>query len=343
MRRGLARARRTLGAALLAAGLASARPAAAQDTHLLIVVGLPGDTTYAARFKGWAQSIHDSAVNRLGVKPANVIWLSDAPGPQVKDKATLAVLRTTIAGMIPTIGPDDQLMVVLIGHGTENDGKPMFNLTGPDLSPEDLSKMLEPLEPRRVAIVNTASASGGFVDGLKGPGRSIVTATRSGAENTETWFANYFAEALSKDGADLDKDGRISLFEAFEYATREVKRYYDTKKILVTEHAQLDGDGNGVAVMDPTPEEVDGLNAGTFIIGGGARTASAGSESPPIDTNDPALKALLGERAKLEQQIAGLRLQKGQMDEAAYEKQLEDLLVQLALKDKEIKDKGGSK
>jgi hypothetical protein len=336
---GLTRPLRLVGA-LLVAGLALARPAAAQETHVLLVVGLPGDSTYAARFKGWAETIYESAVNRLGVKPANVVWLDDAPGPRVKDKATLAALRTTVSAMAPTLGPDDQLLVVLIGHGTERDGKSLFNLTGPDLTPEDLARMLEPLAPRRVAVVNTASASGGFIEGLKGPGRLVVTATRSGAENTETWVANYFAEALSKDAADLDKDGRVSLFEAFEYATREVKRYYDGKKILTTEHAQLDGDGNGIAVMDPTPEEVDGLAAGTFIIGGTARSASS-AQPAPVETNDPALKALLGERAKLEQQIAGLRLQKGQMDQAAYEKQLEDLLVELALKDREIKQHGG--
>src|SRR6185503_8698124 len=116
------------------------------------------------------------------------------------------------------------------------EGKPLFNLSGPDLTPTDLALMLDELAPRRVAVVNTGSASGGFVAGLAAPGRTVITATRSGRENNETWFGGFFADALAKDGSDLDKDGRISLFEAFEYTRREVKRYFDEKKLLVTEH-----------------------------------------------------------------------------------------------------------
>ena len=325
-------------AALLAA-CACVRPAAAQDTHLLLVVGLAGDTTYAQRFRAWTNTIYDAAVGRLGVNPANVVWLDDQAGPHVKDRATVATLRTAIGAIGAKAGPEDRLLVVLIGHGTEREDKSLFNLTGPDLTPTDLSLMLDPLAPRRVAVVNTASASGGFVEGLKGAGRTVITATRSGRENNETWFAQYFADALAKDGSDLDKDGRISLFEAFEYARREVQRFYDEKKILVTEHALLDGDGNGVASMNPAPEDVEGLGAGTFYVGTNTHAASAA----PVNTDDPVLKALLAERSRLEERIAALRAKKAEMQAAEYDEQLEELLVELALKDREIKAKGGGR
>lgn len=342
------RAYRAAAAAALAAGLVLARPLAAQDTHLLLVVGLAGDSTYAARFRGWANTIYDAAVTQLGVRAADVVWLDDSAGPHVKDRATLATVRAAITGIAQRAGPDDRLLVVLIGHGTEREDKSLFNLTGPDLTPADLGLMLDQLAPRRVGVVNTASASGGFVEGLKGPGRTVITATRSGRENNETWFAQFFADALAKGGADLDKDGRVSLFEAFEYARREVKRYYDEKKILVTEHALLDGDGNGIASMEPNPEDVEGLAAGTFYVGSGARGrpgegAAAAAAAPTVHTDDPVLKGLLAERMKLEERIAELRSKKAQMEAAAYEQQLEDLLVELALKDREIKAKGGGK
>lgn len=332
----MGRSARLAGTLTLALALA-ARPAAAQDTHLLLVVGLAGDEAYARRFRGWASTIYDAAVNRLGIDAAHALWLDDAPGAQVRDKATVATVRAALGGIAGKAGPDDRVLVVLIGHGTERDGKAQFNLTGPDLTPADLALMLDPLAPRRVAVVNTASGSGGFVEGLKGPGRTVIAATRNGRETNETWFAQFFADALSKDGSDIDKDGRVSMFEAFEYARREVKRYYDEKKILVTEHALLDGDGDGEGSMEPTAELDDGLAAGTFYVGGGARTAA----STPVDTDDPALKRLLVERGRLEERIAGLRLNKAQMDPQAYEKQLEDLLVDLALKDREIRDHGG--
>jgi hypothetical protein len=227
--------------------------------------------------------------------------------------------------------------VVLIGHGTEREGRALFNLSGPDLTPTELGIMLDQLAPRRVAVVNTASASGGFVTGLAAPGRTVITATRSGRESNETWFAGYFADALAKDGSDLDKDGRISLFEAFEYTRREVTRYFDEQKILLTEHALLDGDGNGEGTMEPVADQSDGLGAGMFYVGGGARAAAAQAAA----SDDPVLKGLIVERTRLEERVAALRARKDQMEPAAYERELEELLVQLALKNREIRERGG--
>jgi hypothetical protein len=332
--------RSAVAAAGLIAGLATARPGAAQDTHLVLVVGLSGDDAYTERFRGWATTIHDAAVNRLGVRADNLTWLGDdpsAPAGRIKDRATVAAMRTAFTQIAQRAGADDRVLVVLIGHGTERDGKALFNLTGPDLTPADLALMLDELAPRRVAVVNTGSASGGFVPGLAGAGRTVLTATRSGRENNETWFAGFFADALAQDGSDLDKDGRISLFEAFEYARREVKRYFDEKKILLTEHALLDGDGNGEGTMEPTGDQGDGLAAGTFYVGGGARAAAAQAAA----SDDPVLQGLLVERARLEERVAALRARKAQTEPAAYDRELEDLLVELALKNRQIREHGG--
>jgi len=322
------------------AALASARAVAAQDTHLVLVVGLGGDESYTARFRGWATTIYDAAVNRLGVAADRVVWLGDdpsAPAGRIQDKATVAAMRSALTQVAQRAGAEDRVLIVLIGHGTEREGRALFNLTGPDLTPADLAVMLDELAPRRVAVVNTGSASAGFIDGLKAPGRTVITATRSGRENNETWFAGYFADALAKDGSDLDKDGRISLFEAFEYTRREVKRYFDEKKILLTEHALLDGDGNGEGTMEPTGDQADGLAAGTFYVGGGARTAEAQAAA----SDDPVLRGLLTERTRLEERIASLRARKDTMEAAEYDQQLEELLVQLALKNREIREHGG--
>ena len=76
----------------------------------------------------------------------------------------------------------------------------------------------EALAPRRVVFVNTASASGPFIEALSGPGRTIVTATRNGAKSFATIFGGYFVDALASDAADADKNRKVSVLEAFDFA-----------------------------------------------------------------------------------------------------------------------------
>jgi len=333
-----------LGLAALASALVGARPLAAQETHVLLVVGLPGQDTYAERFHDWSSSIRNAAVEKLNVAERNLIWLADdaeAPAGQIRDRATVAAMRTAITDIAGRAGPSDRVLIVLIGHGTAQ-GEARFNLSGPDLTPTQLDLMLDELAPRPVAVVHTASASGDFVPGLAGEGRTVITATRSGREATETWFAGYFAEALAGDGSDLDKDGRISLLEAFEFSRRGVARYFEENDLLATEHALLDDDGDGKGTMEPDQATTDGKLAAGFFVGG-TPLASSASAGRPTETDDPVLARLYEERLAIEQRVTVHRLRRGQMDAAEYERQLEELLVELALKSREIREREGAR
>jgi hypothetical protein len=321
-------------AVLVAAALAP--PLAAQETHVLLVVGLPGQDVYEERFHGWASTIRNAAIDKLGVPERNLIWLADdtaAAAGHVKGRATVAEIRTAVADIAQRASPVDRVLLVLIGHGTSAGGA-RFNLSGPDLTATDLDFMLDQLAPRPVAVVQTASASGDFVPALAGEGRIVITATRSGREANETWFAGFFAEALAGDGSDLDKDGRISLFEAFEFSRREVARYFTEKELLATEHALLDDDGDGEGTLEPGEATADGRLARMFFVGGPAVASAARTDRP--ETDDPVLARLYEEQAALEQRVAE------QMDPAQYESELEELLVELALKGREIRDREGA-
>ena len=325
-------------ATLLVAGAAAAGPSSAQETHLLLVLGLSGNETYHERFHGWATTIRDAAVERLGIPEANVTWLDDdpaaAPG-RISERATVRALGSAIGTIAGRAGPEDRILVVLIGHGTSRDGQARFNLAGPDLSPAELDLMLDRLAPRRVAVVHTGSVSGDFIPDLSGPTRTVIAATRSGRESNETWFAGYFAQALAEDGSDLDKDGRISLLEAFEFARRGVARYFENENLLATEHAVLDDDGDGNGTMEPGPDSTDGALAATFYVGGAPALAAARAAAG----DDPVLGRLLDERAGLEERIAALQARKDLLEPSAYESELEVLLIELALKNREIRER----
>jgi hypothetical protein len=199
--------------------------------------------------------------------------------------------------------------------------------------------MLADFPTQTLGIVNASSSSGPFLRALSGPNRVILTATRSAQERNETQFGAFFVEALKEDGSDLDHDGRVSLLEAFQYAKAEVDRYYEGLNLLATEHAQLDDDGDGEGVDEITDETSDGWLARTFWVG--SATAMAGVGAVPDSITDPDLLRLYEERAELERQVQELRALRGQMEEAQYEAELEELLVQLALKNREIRARGG--
>jgi hypothetical protein len=304
---------------LLALTGAAVRPAAAQDTHLLVIVGVGGSEEHTAKFDAWANAVVDAA-RKNGVPEANVAYLGDKPGQaDAKARATRENVTQAFANVAARAKPNDEVFVLLIGHGSFDGRQAAFNLPGPDLAAPEYAQLLERLALQRVVFVNTASSSGAFLPVLAGPGRTIVTATKTGGERNETRFPEFFVEALSGDEADRDRNGRVSTLEAFDFARTKVQTSYEQGGHLLTEHAALD-DGS------------EGKFAATQYL------APPRSRSAEMANADPALRVLVEARDALEQQVAELRLRKDSMDAASYEQQLEKLLTDLALKTREIRE-----
>jgi hypothetical protein len=182
--------------------------------------------------------------------------------------------------------------------------------------------------------VNTASSSGPFIEALAGPGRTIVTATRTGAERFATLFGGYFVDALASADADEDKNRRISVLEAFNYAKREVTSAYEREGIMITEHALLN-DSGGEGIPNPTPDGKQGKVAAVLSLG----SVDAHDPLPA----DPKLRALYVERRDLERRIEALKLLKGSMPADRYASELEKLATELALKTRQIREVEGKR
>jgi len=285
----------------------------AQTTHLLVITGVPGDEEHAKQFAKWADAFVDAAKKKDAVADGNITVLADRA-------ATKEGVEKAFADLSARVRPSDAVVVLLIGHGSFNGTQAAFNLPGPDLTAQDWAKLLGKLPSLRVAFVNTSSASGAFLPTVAAPGRVVITATKTGGERNETVFPEYFVAAFADPSADRDRNGHVSLAEAFEYAKAKVVQAFQQKGLLLTEHATLDDSGEGQL-------------AAQMYLGIGRADAVL-----TADTNDPAVKKLVDEKDAIDQQIAGLKLRKNGMPAAQYDEQMERLLTELALKTKAIRD-----
>jgi hypothetical protein len=284
---------------------------------LVLVRGAPGSDEFGTQFRAWCERWKSAAAGG----GASVVEVG-ADESATDDRE---LLRQALADAAAV--PDRPLWIVLIGHGTCDGREAKFNLRGPDVSAQELRDWLVNC-PRPVAVVNCASASAPFIADLSAPGRVVVAATKSGAEVNFARFGDYLSQAIGDLSADLDKDGQVSLLEAFLRAARQTQEFYDGEGRLATEHALVDDDGNGLGTRS---EAFEGVRP--------VREAESGSidgyrahqwHLVPSESERAFPAELKPQRDDLELAVIKLRDRKSEVTEAAYYAELERLLVQLA-------------
>lgn len=297
----------------VAAALFLAALPARAGIYYVTVAGLGGEPDYEQRFTAMANDL-DKLLKASGGE-AHVFTLSGA-------QATRGQMTEILGEIAKQAKPEDDFVLILIGHGSFDGIEYKFNLVGPDISGAELASLCDRIASRRQLIVNTTSSSGGSIGALEKPGRAVVAATKTGTEKNATVFARYWVEALHDPTVDLDKNDSISALEAFEYADRKTAAFYDSQKRLATEHAVFEDTGKGQPVRAAATDTGEGHFLSTFTlvrIGAAQRAA-----------NDPAKRDLLAKKEELEQKIDMLKYQKAAMDQEDYKKQLTDTLIELA-------------
>lgn len=307
------------------------------QTHVVVVSGLGGDQAHREKFHAWAVAMIDAAQQRFGVPDENITYLAERETldpERISGKSTKENVERTLTELAAKLESGEGVFILLIGHGSYQGDESRFNLPGPDMSSTDFAIVLDRFTAQSIVLINTTSASGDFIKDLSGPRRTIITATKSPFERNETVFCQYFVEAFAQDVADVDKDQRISMLEAFNYATNEVRRAYDSDDRLLTEHAQLDDNGDGEGTDEPDPATTDGALAQAFVLEGASASATGVS-------GDTVLVGLQNQQRELQQAIADLRTRKDAMEPDAYDAELERLLLELARVSQAIRERGG--
>jgi hypothetical protein len=284
-----------------------AAPCAAADTYALVVTGASGGEAYAKKYDGWRRTLVTTLTKTFGYPADRVLTVPEASKDRIQQ--AFRDLRTRMT-------KDDLLFIALIGHGTAAQGpaeNAKFNLVGPDMTARDWADLVKAV-PGRLVFVDMTSTSFPFLRQLAAPGRIVITATDSAAQEFETIFPEFFVNAFADPSADADKDGRVSIFEAFLYASANVRVWFDQHSQLPTERALLDDDGDGV-----------GREAWNLAPDGAVARATF-LQPRAFPAGDPLAKR----QSDIESAIADLKARRASMPATAYDAELERLLIDLA-------------
>jgi hypothetical protein len=296
---------------LVLAALAVSSMTVRADSYFLTVAGLGGEPEFDQRFADYAKNLDEILRNEAGAK---VDTLSGAQATKANVEAKLKALAQT--------KPDDEFVLMLIGHGTFDDREYKLALPGPDISATELSQLLDKI-PARQLVVDMTTSSGGAIPILQKPKRVIIAATKAGTEKSSVViFPRYWIEALRDPAADADKNEIISALEAFKYAQAKVTKFFETANRLATEHAVIEDTGKGEGVKDPSAENGEGMIANRFALVHLGTSATL--------AKDPAKQKLLKHLEDIDAQLDELKYEKASTDPAQYRKQLQTLMVDRA-------------
>jgi hypothetical protein len=287
------------------AALVVAGPACSA-VRVLVISGLGGEAGYEQKFQKQASAVAEAAA-RTGAAQKDVVVIS---GEQAR--------RTSLDGELKkfatAVQAEDQVAVVLLGHGSYDGEDYRFNLPGPDITGREIVAFLDSMPAGQMLVVNATSSSGAVVESWKRPNRVVITATKSGTERNATRFAEYWVQALTTAEADRDKNEIVTAAEAYDFASRKVADAFKSDASLATEHPRIDG-----------------KNAERLVV------ARLGNSA--LLPADAMLDGMMKEQAAIEQQLDQLKTRKESLDREQYYNELEQVLLSMARLDKRIDER----
>ncbi len=305
-----------LKALLLLLLAVSSLPAA---NYYVIVTGLGGAPEYDTQFAKWGSDLEREL--RANGPDAHVQIIGGATATRERIQSVFSQLESQIQA-------DDAFALFLIGHGTFDGTEYKVNIPGPDMSAAELSALLNGISATRQLVVNMTSCSGASLAALARKNRIVITATKTGTEKNAPVFPRYWIDALQDPAADSDKNGAVSALEAFLYAQRKTAAYFESEKLLATEHSLFTDTGSKNGVRDPKAENKQGLLAAAYPV-----------LRPPVQSAQaaaPEKQKLVTRKEGIEAKIDRLKYQKSSLPDAEYKQQLTELLLELAKTQAEI-------
>jgi len=230
----------------LASGLAApvvptppAPPANQGQTYALLIGGLPGQEPYGRWYSDWTTRLQAYLTKTAHVPADHIISLSG------KD-ATFEAVTAAFAKLGQSAKPQDQFIFFIAGHGEMGSGVPTLTLPGPDPTAPQVAALLNAFPAKNQVVLNFSASSGDFLKALSAPSRVTIAAT-SPTELEEPVYAEFFLRGLESKRADADKNGTITMLEAYNWAATQtalwIARWQQTSDPKELDFTTWKGDG----------------------------------------------------------------------------------------------------
>lgn len=231
--------------------------------YALVVSGIAGEKKYSDLLTQSSQKMVE-VLKEIYEYPENrLCWLAEE-SPRRNYKATKSNVLQQLKQFAKKTTSEDSLFIFLFGHGQNRNGRTYFCLPDEDIADFELAEAISEVKGR-IVILGSFSYSGGIIPELSGENRIIITSCQ---EQEGYWcrFSEFFPLAFEEFFSDLNKDGRISLAEAFTWTANKVESTYQEKKYYPTEHALLEADGDGIGQPAVKIENIEGEQAPDFTM-----------------------------------------------------------------------------
>ena len=263
--------------------------------HALIIGGAAGEKSFYDAFWNATSRFHQLLTDEYGYTPDQITFLfedMDAPGAEglVDTESKREQVLAALDRLIESVQPSDRLLLFMIGHASRtNKGELKYNLLGRDITETEYITRINSIPAERQILIFGFPYSGKLVPQLSKPGRIILTSSsRNEGYSLQAGFGDVFVDAFSNAANDTDRNGDISLLEAFLSIQARTKDFYEQNGNVQTEHPHLDdnGDGNATRNLAVVESETDdGTLAEKTFLG----TRRSLLENTPVSTESEQL------------------------------------------------------
>jgi hypothetical protein len=264
----------TITGCFAAAGTAGverkSRPAETKNTYALIICGINKDPKERLAKNKAVTNLRKFFLNNAKLKPARLSVLAAGNSFIGKGSKISSVenLKSTIKSLAATIQPEDRFIFYYAGQANVVSGRLRLNLPGRDITHEQLADWISQIRTSSMLLVLDCPGAGMAVKSLTGKGRVVIGACTA-EQHYGTRFSEYFVPSLLESKSDADGDGKISLLEAFTFASKQLDDWYFSRLFLRTETPVLEDNADGFPSRQPwryKQGNTDGREASKFFL-----------------------------------------------------------------------------